>query len=572
MLFHGREANLSGSWDYILTHDDDYLYASVARGYAQTPISDGNAHYYEERGRTNSPLDYAAVAATGLVSRVLDVPVPTLLIGWKILVPFLTWVVLWLCLRHYWGVRSNYAAAFSLVLMTSTFFLHGSGQFTVLRFSHPADSIWLVTLWACLIFCAPRNRNTFVSIGAVAFATIIVAPYYAIVGAWLHGFRLFWDLLRRQHGGLRWECGAIALVASLCVGRLLLVLIDLKSSRYLQHALNLEIEGSREADLGAVALWLGAALAVGWAARWRRSNLTTMDGILLGILAMEPLAANTQAVLGNDHQMSMHRYYLLIFEFAALVGWLQEKLPSLIRRTAGTAWDGIAIIVTAALVWVLVQPELNWFRYLPRSEPTHFVFDNDTLILGVLPLLLLMVWMPLRFKTIQRFFQSPARLAVVVAAATLLAYGSRVSQLSEPNRDYPFGGAIEWLAENAEDNEVLLTVPPQRAKIDYSLLYSPVKTYWNFTGQHFSDQPAEKNFRSGFYVALVQGMLPEASYEALKGARQLTMHLRLDYVLIEAGVPSQALVQEQLADFSEIVFEDVRCMLLRVDAAGGRSL
>ena len=93
LLFHGREAAHSGSWDYTITHDDEYIYWAIARGSMAAPASDANPFYHEERNLTNPIPSYLTVTAAGRLAAVLDIQVLALLPLWKIPLPFSLWVV-----------------------------------------------------------------------------------------------------------------------------------------------------------------------------------------------------------------------------------------------------------------------------------------------------------------------------------------------------------------------------------------------------------------------------------------------------------------------------------------------
>ena len=81
------------------------------------------------------------------------------------------------------------------------------------------------------------------------------------------------------------------------------------------------------------------------------------------------------------------------------------------------------------------------------------------------------------------------------------------------------------------------------AAIFDSVFYAPVKSYTNVFGSHVSDQPEATKFCQSYYVLLLEGRLPTSSYRHLKGARDLTSHLRLDYFLVERNGPFYDLVR-----------------------------
>ena len=566
-LFHGREAAASGSWDHILTHDDDYIYLSFARGFAQEPPSNANPFYFEERGRTNSALDYVTVAAVGVTAGLLEIPVTYFVPAWKILAPFLLWTSLWVCLVQLWDIELRAAAAVSLALLISTFFLHGNAQFTLLRFPHPADGLWLSFVWASLVL-HPQSCRRFYPylVFGVGLGVLVIAPYLAIFGMWLHLFCTLWSLLLHGRQAARRQFVSLAALTALCLGRILIVLADMDTSNYLRFNLDLSDPVERVVDVGSLVLFGLAVGAVGSVSRWRRDLLTIRDAALLGILAIEPITGNVQALLGNDHQIGSHRYYLLILEIGCIIGWLHEKMPNVLRRTQGRRGEWFLVVCAVAAAASVLDPSLNWFRHLPRTEPSHNIFDNDTLLLCLLPVLGLITWVPMRFSIVARWLRRPITTGVLLAVLVLTAYAIRPSQLRPRNQDYPFGGAIGWLRHNAQPNEVLLTLPSAWTQIDYALLYAPVKVYYNYVGSLASMDAETNDFRKSYYVALRDGLLPQASYGSLSGARDLSRHLRLDYLALPVSGDLLNTVMTQVGAFSSEVYRDERCVLLRVVA------
>ncbi|MEE2656924.1 MAG: hypothetical protein VX733_00350 [Candidatus Latescibacterota bacterium] len=487
---------------------------------------------------------------------------------WKTLVPFVVWVTMMGCLMRFWDVRECSAACFSMLLLVATTMLHGSSQFVLLRFPHPGDGLWLAILWVSFVLNAERIERAYALwVCLIALATLTITPYYAILGGWLLVSQITWCLFTGQRSLAKRHATPLLVVGGLCGARLIQVMLSADSSRYLQHVLNLELEDTGEPDVGALILLAVAILAVGSAAGWRRKNLTPMDAAFLGILAIEPLTANTRFILGNDHQIGLHRHYHLIFEFAVAIGWCKEKLPKAAAHFKGTVWIWVIPLGLAALATLIVSDSsTNWLRYLPRSVPTHYEMDNDTLIFGVMPVLLLIVWLGIVCIGVRQWAGRPRRLVPLVTGITLLAYVAMPSQLEARTRDYPFGGAIDWLACNAESGDVVLTLPGKWTQIDYSILYAPVKAFYNFVGSHLSNQPTTDNFRQSYYVALQDGALDMAAYGDMKGvlARELSSHLRLNYVMLERSDALERRVADQIGDFSQEAYSDERSLLLRI--------
>ncbi|SVD28960.1 uncharacterized protein METZ01_LOCUS381814, partial [marine metagenome] len=129
MVLHGREAKISGSWDYVLTHDDEYVAWVMADGASEIPSSDANPFYLQYRGVQNPILYYPTVVLFGRLARLLGDRAIGLLPLWKIGMPFVCWLTLWWCLTHFWGANQRAAACASLAVLSATLLLHGGAQF-----------------------------------------------------------------------------------------------------------------------------------------------------------------------------------------------------------------------------------------------------------------------------------------------------------------------------------------------------------------------------------------------------------------------------------------------------------
>lgn len=142
-VFYGKESVNSGSWRYVISHDDEYLYWAMAKAVGQTPRSDGNAFFAEERGRSNPYLTNVTAITLGLVAETLGIPAIAAFPLWKIGMPFLSWLSMWMCLAILWRKPPAESAVVSLSVLLITLFIHGSAQFPFFRFPRPDDAIWL---------------------------------------------------------------------------------------------------------------------------------------------------------------------------------------------------------------------------------------------------------------------------------------------------------------------------------------------------------------------------------------------------------------------------------------------
>jgi len=566
-LFYGREAVSSGSWKYIITHDDEYIYWMIARGAADTPRSDANPFYYEERGRTNPIPAYPTVSAAGYLAKMAGVPVLALLPPWKIFMPFFLWLTMFICLVKLWDYPPLPSAAVSMAVLLVTLFLHGGAQFTLFRFPRPMDGLWLTVIWLSLV-ANPRKleRRNGAAVVAVGIGALVVSPYFAILGMWVLICQSLWELLvlRDRTTGFG-HLKSFAVLLCLCLGYLLLIFSRLDESKWVRLVLSVGDRESRYVDLTSLCLFGVVCLGVFLARRISGKGTSRLDRLTLAVFAVEPLAANAQLLLGRDYQMSIHRYYFFVIEMACLVGWTVEKLPTLVDRPSFRRFDlWIAGLLVAGEAAFLARPELNYFRYLPRTLASHFVFDNSLLLLGLLPVVCLSAWSAFRFLPVGRLVRKLPVAVSLFAAMALLGFSLRPSQLRQYNQDLPFDGAYAWLNENAQKHEVVLTAPPVRCVVDYAPLYTDLKCYANPAGQRLSEDRKATEYRWFFYVSLMQGLLGTSS-EGKEDLRKKIEVFRLDYILVSSPDPYEERIREQLEPFLREVYRDDRCLLWRVE-------
>lgn len=562
-LFHGREATHAGSWDYIITHDDEYIYWAIAKGSMAAPASDANPFYYEERTRTNPIPSYLMVTAAGRLAAALDIQVLALLPWWKILMPFSLWLMFFLCLVRLWGHPPGASAAVAMIILLGTLFLHGSAQFTLFRFPHPGDGLGLALLWLSLLAHAddmPRRRYQTAML-ATGLATLAITPYYTILQVWTLALQCGWEwLICRDGERARSHLLVLLILLVLACGYFVYILISLDQSHWVSAVLDVDKGGRRQLHFPSVLLYGVIGLGV-FAARRVCGGLTRLDRLVLFVLALEPLTANVRLVLGQDHQIGLHRYYFIVPEIACLVGWSSEKLQHLVRDPSFRRVDGwAAALLGLVAALVFAHPALNYFRYLPRDVSSFHIFDNSLLLLYLLPILLLGPWLVLRFARVGRLVRRPLVVGAAIAVMALLGFLLRPSQLREFNRAIPFTGAYAWLVEQGVADAVLLTGPSPRATIDYGLFYVDAKSYYNTNGQRFSLDEEAKEHRRFVYAALLHGglniVLPE--YPTIS---EKLRHLKLDYILVERIGPYEDNITSQLSGYLREVYRDDRCVL-----------
>ena len=570
LLFHGREAAHSGSWNYIVTHDDEYIYWALAQGSTASPASDANPFYYEERTERNPIPSYLTVSAAGKLAAALNIQVLALLPLWKILMPFSLWLVLFCSLARLWGYGPAVSAAVSMLILLSTLFLHGSAQFTLFRFPRPGDGLGLMLLWLSLLVHADRMsaRRYQVAMLSIGVATMAITPYYTILQVWTVALQGAWDWwVCRDRDNARSHWLVLSVLSALACGYLAYILLRMAESFWVTTVLEVGRVDERHLHLPSLLLCVLVGLVV--YAMWRRSGvLTRLDRLVLFVLAIEPLTAHVQLVLGNDHQIGLHRYYFFVPEIACLLGWSVEKMRNLVHDEAFRRVEWWIVVPLALLaLFILARPELNYFLYLPRDVSTYDIFDNSLLLLYLIPPLLLGPWFVLRFAAIGRLVARPVATATALVLMACAGFYLRSSQLHEFNRAIPFTGAYEWLAGQQVEDIVLLTGPEQRATVDYGLFYVDAKSYYNTNGQRFSLDEVNKEHRRFVYAATMHGGLSVVLPEFPTLAQKLK-HLKLDYILLErcswcfATVgPHEDHITAQLSQYIQEVYRDERCIL-----------
>jgi hypothetical protein len=565
-LVHGREAFFSGSWKYTLTHDDEYTYCVIAKGTAETPRSDANPFYFEERGRANPIPSYLVADLAGNLAKALGIPVTYLLPVWKTLVPFLLWLTICLCLVRLWGYPAAPSAAIGMVVLLSTLFLHGSAQFSLMRFPRPGDGMWLAVIWLSLAMNPDRLPRLYLpaTLG-VGVCTLALSPYFAVLGLWSLAFQAGWDLLvcRDRGRGMK-HLAAFSILLVVALAYLGFILSRLEGSQWGRLVLNVGKAGDHHPNLWSLLLSVLLFLGV-FAARRTGERTSRLDRLVLLVFSLDLLLANLQVFMGNDHQMSVHRYYLLAIELLCLLGWSIEKVPAFVRNAArrkGDLWVAGSLIILEVVI--LSHPRLNYFRYLPRSEPSYFIFDNSLQLLGLAPVVLLSVWAVSRFPWVNHWSRSRAVVLSSLGALAVAGYSLLPSQVRQFNQDFPFDGAYAWLRKSGKTPGVVLTAPTYRSVVDYAPVYTNLNSYINPYGQRLSADTTASQFRRSFYTSLLRGVAnPRPEQPQL--LRQKLKRLQLDYVLVGLPGPLADTIQRQLREYLREVYRDERCILWQVE-------
>jgi hypothetical protein len=215
---------------------------------------------------------------------------------------------------------------------------------------------------------------------------------------------------------------------------------------------------------------------------------------------------------------------------------------------------------------LVLNPHTNFFRYMPVPDSHYHMRDNALILLGLIPLIFLAV----RSGYGIRALPSPqVRRQIVwslVLGLGILGYAIQPSQIRDQNENFPFDGAYQWLNRHGTSDEVVLTLAPSRRWMsDYLILHTRQKSYFDaFYGKTLPSRAGEQAYRARLYAALMLGNLAAIPFEGLDSLEAKLKHLRLDYLLIPAASPFQKRVEEQLAGYLEVVYEDKQCLLWRL--------
>ncbi len=561
---HLKEVVASGSWKYVLMHNDEYGYWAFTRGAAETPVSDGNPFYFEQKGDTHT-VPFTTTLLIGRLAHWLHLPVMVFYPVWHILMPFFLWAVLLLCLYRIWGFQLYGSALAALAILASTLYISGPAQFTLYRFSRPGDGLWILYLWISIIMNRPpQDRKSAAILGALSFAAFWFHPYYILAGIVVSALECSW----RSRQGER--------NATLILGGILIGTVLAAAAYYFYIQLNMgsnpwvfitnETHPGRTLSSSAILLYLLILFLVFFSRHClRQPRLDRFDRLLLFLFLIEPLTAHAHWILPGSFQIASHRYYFLTLEIAALTGWLFQKLPGLL------AWPPLAerkrTIALMLALWagiLMAWPDTNFFRYFPVLDSHYDMKDNAQILLGLFPLILFSVTAALQLK-----HAAARRRHLAAAGVVLLCLGGfwmLPSQVHDSNTDYPFDGAVEWFQQHAEPDEVVLTIPPDRRwKINYLILHTPLKSYFNaWYGQTLSDTRETRLYRIQFYTLLLLGWLDRIPLRGYDSIAEKLQHLRLDYLLIDKPSYFQSTIEKSLEGWLTPVYEDENCLIWEV--------
>lgn len=574
VLFHGKEALNSGSWKFVITHNDEYSYWTLAQGASETPTSESNPFYYEERGHRNT-IPYTTATLTGWLSKLLHIPVMSFFVPWHIGMPWLTWLIFYLCLTRIWGFARGPSAAVALLSLLTTLYLHGQSQFILMRYSRPGEGLGLLMVWISILMHMNFGRvklKAFAA-GLLAFVLFWLHPYFIIPGAFVAAGEMLWTL--RKTRSFKALVPTLLTFAALAAGALTYwawIRYNMNQNPWVLEFLasNKSSPEERRADFISIAFFTFLAASVYFFKKVFNRPVSRLDRLVLSMFAMMPVVSNVQVFLPHHYHMESHQYYFYPLQFMLLAGWLAEKTAAASKSGSFVKLEPWLITLAAVSQFFIIKhPELNYFRHMPLSGVSYNVFHHSLLLIEILPAIFIGSCLFTRNPAVRTWFSSSLRTSLFLAAMAIGGFSFLPSQLSENNRNYPFLNAYGWLNKNAEPGEVVLTLSPSRlGQEDYLILQTRQKTYLNLHTAHLlSMDEKAKSYRVMFTTCLLLGSLEQVPIDGLTTLEDKLRRLRLDYILLDLPSPFRQRVESQLRNHIEVVHEDPKSVLWKVKTA-----
>lgn len=577
VIVHGREAKASGSWDIVITHDDELLYWAVAKGASQSPMSDENPYYYEEMGSTMS-LPWTTAILTGKIAKWLNVPVMNFFPLWHIGMPFVMWLSMFLCLWKLWRKSPNASAALSMLFLLSTLFFRGQTKILLFRFTRPGDGLWLLFIWLSVVMNPDvkfRFRTFLLSL--IAFVTFWLQPFYVLLGVATTLFETLRCLLIRKYEDLK---ALIAVLLSVTLAGMTFMFYFFLHSGFNSALAKSIVAGNAPAQYYlnkgqfhfiSVIFFAVIFLLVVLPAAMTKRQLTPVARLTLYSFFMEPLVANAPILFSwVPNEVFIHRYYLFPVQIACLTGAMLECCSVVYKSSFFLKWERLLVgAVVLSFGVLLIDPATYFFLHAPfflSSERIDMViFDHTRLLISILFTLLILVWLYIRLAIIKTLFSWRPFVITLIVSIGLVGYATVPSFMRSINKNYPFVGAFKWLRQYAKKNDVVLVAKPNEVYYNYQLLQTNQKTYYMaMMGREASAHAGDADYREFFYKALLHGQLQGSLLTDSLSVEGRLRRLKLDYVLIDQPSVFLKTIQDQLNGFLKVVYEDKKSILWKV--------
>ena len=576
---YGREARASGSWKYIITHEEEWLYWTYAQTYSQASEKGLNPFTYEER-HSFPVLPHPTTQAIGALARLFHVSVLFFFPFWHIGIPLLVWLALFLSLWRFWKYPLMPSAAVSLILCLTTLHLKGVYPWILTRFPRPADFLGVTILCLSFIMTARKlGKISLFVLNLFAATAIWIAPFLAATGLVVFILETLWQAFVEKNKkralwlGSSVGCFLVSAGIYFFHARNIALSSSLFISYYVKTPYHPSFSTKALPALILFALIAGMVLGIHFYKRRGLSkipgphSLSSLERLTLYMFLTEPVFTLAYMIFPNGtfYELEVHRYMNFLIQFAVLSAWAWESFRQIRdREILNRIFLPMVLLLTLITGALLSFPKTNFL--LLGSRELMFGRENSRLLLSLICPILLIVLLIGKYPGLKRLVQK--RICVVILSMSLCFSGFALfpSNTRLYNERFPFDGAYAWLKKNASFQDVVLSPSTIYSRVNYLLFYTGLRSYSSSYGEGLSSNREASSFRNLFIFSLINGVLDAWSLHGLKTLEEKIGHLRMDYVLIPRWSPFKEDVQRQLADHLTQVYEDGKAILWKISS------
>jgi hypothetical protein len=571
LIYYGKGVANSKSWKYIITTSDEYSYWTFAKGASETPASDGNPFFIEERGRRH-PFLYPTSNIIGWLAKIMHVFPLFFFPIWHIGMPFVFWLTLFLCLKHFWKLSESESAVFSFFLLLSSLFIRGQVSDILIRFARPGDMLWLLIIWLSFIMNpeAVTKRSHLIIILTLIFISIWLNPMLSLLGILVTFCELSWQIAVKKENLGKQIPRLLALVVSVITFLAWYVTLKIYIARHpwLHYAFTEGIDvGLKNQELHSLIFYGLICILVLAKTILTRQALNLADRLLLFVLLIDPAFTFAHVFLPSDYQFSTHRYCFWTIESACLMGWFLGIFNDLKENAVFKKFQiPLFSILLALQIWLITIPEYNFLNFGAVSRATHDFADSSFTLLSMMPTVIVLAWLTIKLKGRRNQILNRTIVCSSIIFLTIAGY-MRLNPGFDGNYNFPFDGAYQWFNKNSKKDEVVLTLPPGRLHKDYLILYTNQKAYLNPYGDQLAaGKRNETNLKKFFfYLNLLTGDVNSYQVNQPLSLEEKINYPKLDYILLELASPFYQSTWDQLKGYLTEVYRDEKCLLWKVE-------
>lgn len=585
---YGREAANSGSWQFVINHDDEWSYWLYAQGYAQAREYGINPLYYEDR---YSPylLPYPTAQIIGGLARFFSVPVLFFFPIWHIVAPFLVWFALFWSAYYFWRYPLKPAAFVSLILCLMTLHLKGSCPYILTRFSRPADFLWLAIFWISFVMNLKSERPfRLVVFNLVAMTSLWMSPMLAMTALVVMVLEMLWQMLaKKEKRKFPWFASMIISFFISCIFYFV-TFQNLKnttksywlSGDWAQTFYRL-LPHSYVQDFFSASLLFTCVVIVVFGMRRLKegkvfappgkkwiASLSALDRLVLYVFLIQPLISVLVLILNNglSFEITMHRYVNFLIQLAVLTAWIWEAAGFLVNQSTFRKKCDLLLWFLGVLSFAVVFFFKNHFLLLGSLKSLNdFFTDPSFQFLCLLCPLGFVALLVRKYERLRVYFQKPFIMILVALFLGVTGFLYFPSQLDFSNKNFPFGGAYEWLAKNAKANDVVLTASSLYSRVDYLPLHTRLRSYFNEYAFWLSKDMRAAIFRRDFWeLLLFKADLNQIPLDGKATLAEKIRFLKLDYILVPQAGPFRDVMTEQVKACFKEVYQDKDSVLWKV--------